>query len=138
MSTQQVYQTANTKLNTRKSLSMESIPANINESSQPVCYQPNNKVDKITHKNSNNNNNIINSNYHKFGTVSGYTQVLHNRPSIDMHCNELADEATAAAHALANSNRMRAVNRSFRTAVDKSFDVVNLKNINGKFIFTKI
>ncbi len=76
-----------------------------------------------------NPNNTATSAYQKFGTVAGYTQVHHNRPAIDMqntfnHPNEeLASEAAAAAQALAN-NRMRAINRSFRRAVDKSFDVV--------------
>lgn len=58
--------------------------------------------------------------HNKFGTVSGAS--VQSRPSV---LNESSPEP--------NTNRFRAVNRSFRTAVDKSLDVPVEKS--GKFNF---
>ena len=121
---QQVVQPA------RRSISMESIPSNVAPQETQISNNQA-RVEKIHHINNNANM------YQKFGTVSGYTQ--HSRPGIDAQntfssptkTNDvLAVEAAAAAQALAN-NRMRAVNRSFRTAVDKSFDVNGGHNSNN-------
>jgi hypothetical protein len=112
---------------------MESIPSNLNNGDElsPAAnklffQQPHQAVDRMMSSAVVYGNNLNSNNYQKFGTVGGYVQ--HSRPAIDMQHtfsgmseSTVANEAAAAAQALANS-RLRAVNRSFRTAVDKSFD----------------
>ncbi len=135
---QTLYQAPLLTTSARKSISMESIPSNINQQEESKIHQMNmhqqqqkSRAENIMQSSTIVHGNINNSsNYQKFGTVAGYTQVHHSRPTIDMQNTfnpagrneDLASEAAAAAQALAN-NRMRAINRSFRRAVDKSFDV---------------
>lgn len=96
-----------TEVKARKSTSMESIPQNVTETKQK-CHKP-----------------VVNI-HNKFGTVSGAS--VQNRPSLlPKESNKTSDVGV---------NRFRAVNRSFRTAVDKSLDVA--ASLNGKFSKKKI
>lgn len=120
----------------RKSLSMESIPS-INHAftNQPPSYA------NASHKN--HHHPVVNI-HNKYGTVSAYSSNQINRPAF-VNINQISDHTTnltsltqnsinnnnnnngavsaAELAALANSNRLRPINRSFRTAVDKSFDL---------------
>ena len=62
------------------------------------------------------------SSVHKYGTISGTTatNLAPTRPALFKN-NELVFEAQTADSA--TSQRFRSINRSFRTAVDKSFDM---------------
>ena len=140
----------------RKSISMESIPSNvILEKQPPTSNKPPHPVTTYI----NNTNGAVNNANTKFGTISGYSTANapnNNTPqqratiltksntsyfSTNTN-NNSGENATATstvesapavvspdAQALANS-RLRAINRSFRTAVDKSFD---MPCYSGKF-----
>lgn len=90
-----------TEVKARKSTSMESIPQNFE--TKPKSQRP-----------------IVNI-HNKFGTVSGAS--VQNRPSLLPKETDKNNDVGV--------NRFRAVNRSFRTAVDKSLDVP--AHSNGKF-----
>jgi ABC-type phosphate transport system substrate-binding protein len=102
--------------------------------------------------------NVLNN---KYGTVSGYSvSKTTQRPIIinktngsyfgsgivgqnnqteatmlaNLSNNNVSSAAEAAAQALANS-RLRAINRSFRTAVDKSFDMPSNSGKSSKRFF---
>ncbi|RMZ98648.1 partitioning defective 3 -like protein [Brachionus plicatilis] len=89
-----------TQVKARKSTSMESIPQNVPET-KTKSQKP-----------------VVNI-HNKFGTVSGAS--VQNRPSV------LPKESEKSADV--GVNRFRAVNRSFRTAVDKSLDVPVQSNV---------
>ena len=143
---------------------MESIPSNLhinNEISQeaqqlkPQIHQTN-SIPISTSLNANMVN-VLN----KYGTVSGYSaSKTSQRPIIinkangsyfgsgnvgqnnqtdttmlaNLSNNNVSSAAEAAAQALANS-RLRAINRSFRTAVDKSFDMPSNSGKSSKRFF---
>lgn len=97
-----------TEVKARKSTSMESIPQNLMETNNLKPQKP------------------VVSIHNKFGTVSGAS--VQNRPTLlPKESNKTND---------AGVNRFRAVNRSFRTAVDKSLDVP--ANLNGKIFLNFI
>lgn len=95
----------------RRSASMESIPSQAPPSAAPTS--------------SSRTQHMINI-YNKYGTVGGYSTSntssrTNNRPPLLINNQQLgADDANNQVN-----SRLRAVNRSFRTAVDKSFDVPN-------------
>jgi hypothetical protein len=67
--------------------------------------------------------NKTHTNYFDSGVVGQSNQAESNTTSLASTTNNnVSSAAEAAAQALANS-RLRAINRSFRTAVDKSFDM---------------
>lgn len=103
---------------------MESIPSNV----QQVNMQ------KIAdHQSNNRSNNIVGSivsDYNKYGTISACTSRIANLADVLGTKDDSGDKSN---HVIIN-NRLRAINRSFRTAVDKSFDMVNSNsNSNGKY-----
>lgn len=158
-----IYSNPPTAATCRRSASMESIPSqqqhqrftdmatNPNEScarQPPVSnhYQQHLLHGAGTHR----SNHIINI-YNKYGTVGGYSTSnssnrTNTRPSL------LIQQSNAVANtSLANSSggsgtvpnsesnsqvnsRLRPVNRSFRTAVDKSFDLPNTPITSGKSV----
>lgn len=63
-------------------------------------------------------------NFNKYGTIGGYS-VMKNNAARDDYVNVEPRDLNAQ-----GSQRFRSINRSFRTAVDKSFDMPNL---SGKF-----
>jgi hypothetical protein len=124
----------------RKSISMESV------------LQSNN-VEELINKFQEKSQAKVN-NINKFGTIGGYSSSSSCNPGsnsgsvgknqrsvlpISFRNDEIPALADGAQHLSAQStstsSRLRAINRSFRTAVDKSFDVVPP---NGKFCSQKI
>ncbi|CAF0777257.1 unnamed protein product [Brachionus calyciflorus] len=99
----------------RKSTSMESIPQNIPSSSSSSDPKP-----KTTRP-------VVNV-YNKFGTVSG-ASIQSNRPSLLINVSNQQEQQNNPMESNSNS-RFRAVNRSFRTAVDKSLDIPPPQNDN--------
>jgi hypothetical protein len=122
----------------RKSISMESIPSNIPNHQQQPTESKLSKIERLLQQN---------NTYQKYGTVTGFSSVVPSaRPSIlldNSNKDSILNESNGqnASQSLANSQRMRAINRSFRTAVDKSFDINSAtnnqqqSNSKGNFIF---
>ena len=99
----------------RKSISMESV------------VQSNNVEELINKFQGKNHPKLVMSPNNKFGTISGFsklekTYIANNLQNKDKLTPSIDTQASI-------SSRLRAINRSFRTAVDKSFDAVAL---NGK------
>lgn len=68
-------------------------------------------------------------NFNKYGTIGGYS-VMKNNAARDDYVNVEPRDLNAQ-----GSQRFRSINRSFRTAVDKSFDMPNLSDASSSNTF---
>jgi hypothetical protein len=126
-----------------------------NDASTKSSSNADKKASYSNQLNSTNNTNTVVNIHNKYGTIGGYSMnsTKTNRPSVLTHSNttnlpltsnntyQQHVETSATSDSITNNNsssgvnltasdslgnsRLRAVNRSFRTAVDKSFDVPN-------------
>lgn len=128
---------------TRRSVSMESLLANNNSNGQSPAINPVNENSSryyqtqqhqqiSSHPANSQSRNESHNMMHKYGTVSGGGYAYsHQRPSMDSVQNAFVEKSKPQTSTEANgmpNSRMRAINRSFRTAVDKSFDVAATAN----------